>query len=225
MNKNLLILLLLLLLFVCGYFLWSNKDGGNELKTLEAKNRKAKDSLMTLFRGIQVDYNMKQEQVEVLEAELITQKAVVKQKEQKLAVMKVREKSFLAQRKQEALAMSEAKADSAIRYRFYFSDSSYQIALYQLAERDQCMAVRIQQDTLIQALRVETHKSDSLITGYKVMIQDSRAQVSLLLLASHKDLELIGIKNKQIRKQKRLKVLGFTLAVAAPVVTVLLLRR
>lgn len=76
------------------------------------------------------------------------------------------------------------------------------------------------QDTLINKLREFVSVSDSVRELEQDQLKISRDQISLLLLSQNKDIELIGIKNKEINRQKRLKILGF---IAVPVVMVLTL--
>ncbi len=218
MKSNLIIILLSLALIVALYFLLQkpvlNSEKENDLY-------REKDSIQQVFNRLETDYSLTGKKNEQLSAELLTQKAVVKRSKESLQVMKVRERIYLKARKKELALMSEVKADSAIRYRYqYDPDSIPQKILFELLQLDYCDSVKESLSHLNESQRDYIEKQDSLSYLQRSQILLSRDQISLLLLSSTKDKELLSIKTKEINRQKRLKVLGF---VVAPVVLVLAL--
>lgn len=182
------------------------------------------DSIHTLYRGLQVNYDKKEKRVSVLEGELLESKAAVKRSDDALDKAKVNEKVYLRRIKEQTRLMSDARADSALRYRYRQNpDSIPQRVLYELARLDECDSVRSEQARTIASLNNYAVKADSALSVLDSMNKLSRDQISLLLLSQSKDIELISIKNKELRRQKRLKVLGFIAAPILVLVTVLLL--
>ena len=122
MNKTLIIIILSILVLVLGYFLLSNKNAKTDLKTLEDKNRKDKDSLTTLFNRTQRSYALKEKQLEALEGELLTEKGKVKRSEQKLSEVLKRERHAQIENKK-VFRYSNFQLDSSFRVLFPVPDS------------------------------------------------------------------------------------------------------
>ncbi len=207
-------------LIVSVYIILSNNDR-YQAEVLGIEQEKAEIKMR--FSSLQKKYERDSIKADSLEAVLLTQRAIIKRKEESLIKMQVRERIYLKAKKEEVLLLSEIQADSAIRYRYLQDpDSISQQVLIDLQKGDYCDSVRASQDILLTSLRQGQVLQDSVLQTYKDRNKISRHQIGLLLLSQDKDKELISIKNKEVNKQKRLKVLGFTLAVATPVILLLL---
>lgn len=212
--KNTLIIILSILLILAGaWILFTPNSRGLEK---EQQLIQDKEKLMSEFSKIEEKYKIKEKELAYKEAELFKAKAVVKRSEEKLTQAKAKEKVYLKRIKEQTLLMSEVEAESAIKERFRNDpDSVPQKVVMSLAQLDQCDSVRSRQNLLIEHYAETLQKYDSLHQSFSQMDLYSREQISLLLLSSSKDRQLIDIKtkeNKKLRRGKRMAIVAVPVA-------------